>query len=223
LLRLKEELKKIVHSFSSDRIGLIIFSSDAFLQCPLTYDQSALNLFIETLNSNLVPNTGTDFAPPLKLALTKLSNEESSLSRSTSKAIILISDGEDFGGESEKVAGQIKQSGIKLFTLGIGTEGGSRILTSTGYKKDKSGKEVVTKLDARVLKRLAINTDGRYFEISDQQNDTDRLINTISNIEGEIRESRKMDVETNKYMYFLFFALILILIDLLTNVKVLRI
>src|SRR5690606_2500483 len=74
--KIKFEMKRIVYAFSADRIGVIIFSSEAFVQCPLTYDQNALNLFIETLHSGLVPNTGTDFGPPLKLALKKLQDEE---------------------------------------------------------------------------------------------------------------------------------------------------
>ncbi len=77
LEKMKFELKNIVGTFTSDRIGLIIFSSEAFMQCPLTYDQNALNIFIETLHSGLVPNTGTDFGPPLKMALEKLNDENS--------------------------------------------------------------------------------------------------------------------------------------------------
>jgi Ca-activated chloride channel family protein len=70
--KIKFEMKKIVAAFNSDRLGIIIFSSEAFMQCPLTYDQNALNLFIETMNTRLVPSSGTDFAPPIKMALSKL-------------------------------------------------------------------------------------------------------------------------------------------------------
>ena len=76
LEKIKFELKKVVAAFNSDRIGIIIFSSEAFMQCPLTFDQNALNLFIETMNSSLVPSSGTDFGPPLKMALSKISNED---------------------------------------------------------------------------------------------------------------------------------------------------
>ena len=72
LEKIKFEMKKVVEAFNSDRIGIIIFSSEAFMQCPLTYDQNALNLFIETMNSGLVPSSGTDFGPPLRMALKKL-------------------------------------------------------------------------------------------------------------------------------------------------------
>jgi Ca-activated chloride channel family protein len=88
LEKVKFEMKKIIQAFNSDRIGIIIFSSEAFMQCPLTYDQNALNLFIETMNSNLVPAGGTDFAPPLRMAMEKLEQDNSRISQNTSKIII---------------------------------------------------------------------------------------------------------------------------------------
>src|SRR5690606_27957335 len=91
LEKIKNEMKKVVSAFNSDRIGLVIFGSEAFMQCPLTYDQNALNLFIETLNTELVPVGGTDFGPPLKMALEKLTDEREQLTDPKSKIIILIS------------------------------------------------------------------------------------------------------------------------------------
>lgn len=223
LEKLKFELKNICDEFSSDRIGLIMFSNEAFMQCPLTYDKSALNIFIETLNTGLVPNTGTDFGPPLKMALEKLADEESSVTRQKSKIIILISDGEDFGENTEEVAKEIEESGIKLFTLGIGTDKGSKIMTQRGFKKDRDRKDVITKLNPKSLKNLANISGGQYFEINASQNDVARLINTIDDIEGELRDSKKMDVSANKYYYFLALALLLIMLDLLLRVKTLTV
>ena len=223
LEKLKFELKNICDEFSSDRIGLIMFSNEAFMQCPLTYDKSALNIFIETLNTGLVPNTGTDFAPPLKMALDKLADEENSVTRQKSKIIILISDGEDFGENTEEVGKKIEESGIKLFTLGIGTDKGSKIMTQRGFKKDKNRKDVITKLNPKSLKNLANVSGGKYFEINASQNDVARLINTIDDIEGELRDSKKMDVSANKYSYFLALAVYLILMDLLIGIKTLTV
>jgi Ca-activated chloride channel homolog len=219
LEKVKFELKNLVDAFSSDRIGIIIFSSEAFMQCPLTYDQTALNLFIETLSSGLVPDTGTDFGPPLELALGKLETDESSGARQKSKVIILISDGEDFGGDTEGQISNIEEEGIKLFTLGIGSEDGSRIPSMSGFKTDRNGREVVSKLNARELKSLALNTGGKYFEINENKNDSQRLINAINAIEGELKDARIIDVSANKYFYFVALALLLVCIDLLFSVK----
>ncbi len=219
LEKVKFELKNLVDAFSSDRIGLIIFSSESFMQCPLTFDQGALNLFIETLGTNLVPNAGTDFGPPLKMALDKLSREESSSTQQKSKIIILISDGEDFGENTLNKASLLEESGIKLFTLGVGTDSGSKIKTNYGFKTDKNGREVFTKLNSKDLKSLAIKTGGKYYEINESSNDIERLINAINGIEGELKDSRVIDVSSNKYYYFIALALVLICVDLLIGLK----
>lgn len=222
LEKVKFELKNIVEAFTSDRVGLIMFSNEAFMQCPLTYDKNALNLFIQALNTELVPNSGTDFSPPLKMALKKLEAEETSVTRQKSKIIILISDGEDFGEETDQIAEEIENSGIKLFTLGVGTGKGSKIMTRRGFKKNNQGEEVVSRINPSALKKLAADTGGKYFEINESRNDVERLINSINDIEGDLRDARQVDAKANKYFYFLLMALVLMLIDLLISIKVIR-
>ena len=224
LEKIKFELKKVVSAFNSDRIGIIIFSSEAFMQCPLTYDQNALNLFIETMNTGLVPASGTDFGPPLKLALQKLEDDKAGgTARTNSKVIILISDGEDFGEETKEVAQQIEKDDIKLFTLGVGTEKGGNIYNGNALKTNRQGLIVLTKLNPDALISLANNTGGQYFEINETKNDISRLINTIDKIEGEMRDTRFVDVTANKYFYFLLAAALLFLLDILINIPTVRI
>jgi Ca-activated chloride channel family protein len=219
LEKVKYEMKRIVEAFNSDRVGVIIFSSEAFMQCPLTYDQNALNLFIETMNSSLVPSSGTDFAPPLKMALDKLTHQDAPSTQQKSKVIILISDGEDFGEQTNEIDKEIEDKGIKLFTLGVGTEHGSQIMSGRGYKVDTRGNPVISKLNSKELKSLASRTNGQYFEINESRNDVSRLINTISKIEGELRDARFVDVSANRYFFFLVAALVLLVLDLLIDVK----
>ena len=223
LEKIKFELKKIVEAFNSDRIGLVIFSSEAFIQCPLTYDQSALNLFISTLNTSLVPNAGTDFGAALKIAVEKLEKEELPASQQKSQIIILISDGEDFGEETDEIAEKVSKSDIKLFTLGVGTEKGSKIRLGNRFKKDRSGNDVITKLNPKSLRKLAANSNGKYFEINENQNDVNRLIRSINEVEGQLRDSRQIDVSANKYYYFLALAIVLLVTDTFVRRKTLRI
>lgn len=219
LEKVKNELKKLVAAFNSDRIGLIIFGSEAFMQCPLTYDQNALNLFIETMNTGLVPTGGTDFGPPLQMALDKLTEDKEQTTNAKSKVIILVSDGEDFGDDTDEVVNDIENRDIRLFTLGVGTEKGGNIYAGNGVKKDRDGNTVVTKLHSGSLRSIADKTGGQYFEINESRNDVSRLINTIERIEGEMRDARLVDVTANKYIYFLAFAMVLLLIDVMVNVK----
>tara|TARA_B100001559_G_scaffold91857_1_gene76918 strand:- start:368 stop:1171 length:804 start_codon:yes stop_codon:yes gene_type:complete len=224
LEKVKFEMKKIIDQFSSDRIGIIMFSSEAYVQCPLTYDKNALNLFIETLNTSLVPNSGTDFGPALELSLSKLEDETSNNKEINSKVIILISDGEDFGEDTESSLEQIKSSSIKLFSVGIGSAQGSKILLRNGkFKKDNEGNDVITKLNSNSLEETASYTGGKYFEISNEMSQTDNLISEIVNIKGDYIESKTVDVTENKYFYFLFSALILMLIDFTFSFKIISI
>ena len=223
LQKIKFEMKKIVAAFNSDRIGIIIFSSEAFMQCPLTYDQNALNLFIETMNSGLVPASGTDFGPPLRMALAKLGEDDGPQPQAKSKVIILISDGEDFGEETEDVAREIEKNDIRLFTLGVGTEKGGNIYSGSTLKTNRQGLIVQTKLNSKELKSLASQTGGQYFEINETKNDVSRLISTIGNIEGQLRDARFIDVTANKYFYFLAAAALLLVIDILINIVTVRI
>ena len=224
LEKVKFEMKKIIDSFSSDRIGIIMFSGEAFMQCPMTYDRNALNLFTETLNTGLVPRTGTDFGPALELSLSKLNDENSRSLEINSKVIILISDGEDFGDNTNESLDNIIESNIKLFTIGVGSEKGSKILLGNGkYKKDKDGGVVITKLNPTSLKETARETGGKYFEISNINNEIDELISEINRIKGDVIESKTIDVTVNKYFYFLFTALLLMIIDFSIKLKIIRI
>lgn len=222
LAKVKFELKNIIEAFNSDRIGLIMFSSEAYLQCPLTYDNNALDLFIQTLNTEMVPNYGTDFGPPLEMAMEKLTDEDSVLTRSKAKIVILISDGEDFGDNTTEVAEALEDEGISLFTLGVGTKKGSKIPIRTGFKQDRSGNEVVSKLNSGSLEDLADDTRGAYFEINESRNDTERLITAINSVEGELREAKKVDSTQNRYFYFLGAALFLMVMDVLFSVKLIN-
>jgi Ca-activated chloride channel homolog len=219
LEKVKYEMKKIVEAFNSDRVGVIIFSSEAFMQCPLTFDQNALNLFIETMNTSLVPSSGTDFGPPLKMALKKIDEQVGASAQQKSKVIVLISDGEDFGEDTDEIAKEVEEKDIKLFTLGVGTEKGSQIQSGRGYKTDQKGNTIVSKLNASSLKSLASKTDGQYFEINEGRNDVNRLINTIGKIEGQVRDARFVDVSANRYFYFLLAALIILVLDILVSIR----
>lgn len=222
LEKVKFELKNIVEAFNSDRIGLIMFSSEAYMQCPLTYDNNALNLFIQTLNTEMVPNFGTDFGPPLEMATEKLIADDTVVTRSKSKITILISDGEDFGDNTDEIAEDLESEGITLFTLGVGTKQGSKIPTRNGFKTDNNGNEVVSQLNSSSLEDLAESSGGEYFEINESRNDVARLINAINNVEGEMRDAKQVDATQNRYFYFLGIALFLMVVDVLFSVKLIK-
>lgn len=223
LEKIKFELKNIVDAFKADRIGMIIFSSEAFVQCPLTFDQNALSLFIETLNSELVPNAGTNLMAPMELALNKHLDPKNSTTSKQAKVIVLISDGEDFEGDIEGISKEISDNGIKVFALGVGTEAGGKIPYGNSFKTDRNGQVVTTQLNEEDLKKIAYTTDGKYFVLNDQVNEVEKMINSIKTIEGELRDTRHIDASANKYYYFLGLALMLASLDLLFTARTFKI
>jgi Ca-activated chloride channel family protein len=220
LERVKFELGRFVDNLETDRIGLIIFSADAFVQCPLTFDKNTLKVFIETLKTSMVPSGSTDLAPALQLAREKHTGNVTS--ENNAKIIILISDGEHHGDNISRQVREIEESGIRLFAVGIGTTTGGKIPEGKGYKKDKHGKEVITRLDDETLFTTVSQSSDRYFVINDRQNELNRLIHTIDTIEGRLLDKRKSDVSANKYDYFLAAALLLISLDVLITVKTIQ-
>lgn len=223
LERVKQEILRLSTRFNSDKIGLIVFSDEAYVHSPLTYDQSALQLYTQTLRTHLLPYSGTNYAPALQLALTKFSGTNTAAEEQKAKVLVLISDGEDFGGDVEQLAEQLKEQNVRVFTLGVGTQEGGRIPAGRGYKRDRQGKTVNTSLNPAPLAQLAEITDGQYFELNDRVSEVSRLISAINNIEGELRESKTIDVTANKYIYPLALALFLILLDVIIPVRVIRI
>lgn len=233
LEKIKFELKNLINNFSSDRVGLIIFASETDVQCPLTYDQSALALFLETLSTNLFPaGATTDIGLVLRTAMDRHETGNTvpnAPDKQLSKIVILVSDGEDFGEEASEAAEEMKKRGIRLYCLGIGTEEGGQIPVqrangNESFKRDpETGREVVTKLYPQTLTDLATITGGAYFEISDKRNDTKKLADAIGKIQGELRDIKQIDTTANKYFYFLLAAFVLIFFDIMVTVKTVNI
>lgn len=222
LERARFALADLIQQFNSDRIGLIIFSSEAYLHCPLTYDQDALLLFAQSLQTGLIPQSGTDFEPALLLALDKISTRQPDDER-RAKVVLLISDGENFSEQTNYSLRRLRQENVKLFALGVGTAQGERIPAAGGFRKNRQGEEIITRLAAENLRELVREGNGQYFEINQIYNETDKLISAINSIEGEVRESKMVDITANKYFYPLLLALLLIVLDVLLTVQVIRV
>lgn len=221
LLKVKFELLNMIDAMEGDRIGLIVFSDQAFVNCPLTFDHSALRIFIETLNTNVLQGGSTDLGAGMNLALKKFaatSDEETN-----ARAIILISDGEDFYDNYGDEVAEAKKSGVKVFTLGVGTEEGSPIPVGTNrFKLDEDGRQVVSRLNSSDLQQIANKTGGQYYELSQNRNGFPALTRDIQAMEGEVMEVKAVDIAANKFTWPLAIAAILIFLDIMVPVRLLR-
>lgn len=221
LRRIQFELKELLKSFPSDRVGLIIFSAEAFMQLPLTFDQAVANLYIDGLSIGLVPSLGTDLSTPLRMALERFKADKSQEQKS--RSVVLISDGEHFGEDLDGIAEDLVDEGIKVFTIGIGTDAGGEMPRGNGLVLDpETGKVALTKLNREPLQYIAAETGGQYFEISDQSQEMGGLISAIENLEGGIANTRVVEASSNKYFYFLLAALALALLDMILPIKTIK-
>ncbi|MCS6822056.1 MAG: VWA domain-containing protein [Microscillaceae bacterium] len=224
LLKAKHELCKLIQQLPTDKIGLIIFSTQAFLQCPLTLDKAVIKLFLENLKTDLLPEGTTNFVAPLQLAYQKIRHTHENLTNhnSKSKIVILVSDGEDFSDNLGDILEQYQRAGIRIFCLGVGTSKGGKIPTAHGFAKDKYGREAISQLNTRILNELAQKTGGNFFEISSEKNELPLLLQAIQQIAGEQFDNKTVDVSYNKYIYVLWMAFLLICIDILVNINVIN-
>jgi Ca-activated chloride channel family protein len=171
-----------------------------------------------------VPAGSTDLVPPLELVLTRLDSATpaaGSLPRAT--AIVLVTDGEDFGENLEPTVRVLARSGAHVFTMGVGTTEGSRIPQSGGrYVRDARSREAISRLSPTALRRLAEQTGGQYFELTDRRNEFPMLVNALNRVEGQAEQVRTVAVADNRYRYPLVLALLLMVLDVLVTVKVIR-
>ncbi len=217
------EMSNLVKSLNSDRIGLIIFSTDAFVQCPLTHDHEALLLFLQSLNTSLLSTGGTDIGAAIELGTKKLTSARKNRNDEFSKALVIVTDGEDFGDNTEKFAREMARQNISLFLVSAGTEKGGNIPTQRGFLRDKEGNTVLSQTNTEQLRDLARQTGGQYFEISDNRTETARLTKALNSLQGQLRATKTIDITDNKYMYPLLAALLLIAVDIMLTLTVIKV
>lgn len=212
----KFEINRVINQFPNDRIGIIVFSDEAILLSPLTFDRNAISLFVPKINTNLLTGGGSQINPALELAYNRF---QKSKSKNKSKVIVLISDGEFSDEYDRNIIGQIKQNRINFFSVGIGTSEGSAIKEENTFKKDSDGNIVITKLDNSLLKKITNEAKGKYLEISNISNSLTELITEINLITSTISSNQQINVAVNKYFYFLIIALFLLGIDVFFTVR----
>ena len=218
LEKVKFEIQRVADALPTDRLGLVCFSGMPFLQVPLTFDHSAFQLLLQMLSTNQTSSEGTDVCAALELATQK--HLSSKANEHKSKVIVLFTDGENFGSCASSVGNKIRQYGLSLYVVGVGTDRGSVLKTGTVALKTADGSVVVSKLNRAFLQKVAATARGKYYEITDRHSDVPELIESIRGIEARLVDGRQVSVSSNKYYYFLGIALLLVLFDLTFMVRI---
>ena len=210
----KQLVTQIINSLASDRIGIIAYAGKAFPQLPITTDYAASKMFLQNMNTDMMTSQGTAIKEAIELAKTYYDDEEQ-----TNRILVIISDGEDHEGDASDIAEEAGEQGIRIFTIGVGSEKGGPIpIKRNGivlnYKKDKNGETVITKLNEETLKEIAQEANGVYINGSN----TSEVVNTIKDLLDKMDkkefESKQVADFKDQFQWFLAFGILLFFIDI---------
>lgn len=214
----KQSLNRLLNDLVDDKIGLIVFAGDAYTQVPVTSDYGAARLFLNSVSTNMVSRQGTSLGAAIELAtrsFTPESHEDNTTAKS--RAIIIITDGENHEDDAFKAAGNAAEKGIVIHTIGLGDPDGVPIPLFPGsrdVRRDKDGNVVVSKLDDTSLKKIASITGGYYVEAQNTAG-LQQLMQKLEDVESEEYTAKVFAEYIERYQYFTGLGLLLLVIEIL--------
>jgi len=214
LEKAKHMVSNIIDLLQGDRIGLIAFAGDAFVQCPLTLDYGAAKMFLQIIDTDLLPTPGTAVGAAILKAVQTFDERERK-----HKVLILITDGEDHAGEPLKAAEIAEKEGVVIYTVGIGSVQGVPIPIyneagrNIGYKKDRDNQVVTSKLDEITLEKIALQTGGKYYRASGGESELKKIYEEISKMEKKELASLKFSQYEDRFQYVLIFSIIFLIAE----------
>jgi Ca-activated chloride channel family protein len=214
----KQEVNGLISRLRGDRVGLVAFAGVAFIQCPLTLDYSAAQMFLDIMDSDLIPQPGTAIGDAIRTSIKAFNQKERKY-----KVLILLTDGEDHDSNPLEAAEEAAAEGIRVYTIGIGSVQGEPIPLRnkrgkiTGYKKDKEDNVVVSKLDETTLQKIALTTGGKYYHATSGEMELDKIYDEISKMEKKELEGKLMTQYEDRYQVFLFLSILLLTAEFLIS------
>lgn len=203
-------IERILGKLNGNRLGMVIFAGDAFVQMPITTDVRSARLYLSTTSTDDISVQGTDLAKALTLAARSFSRDEEA-----SKVIILMTDGENHEEDAVEVAKTLNEQRIIVMTVGFGSPSGVPIPNKNGhgYMKDNAGNTVMTKLDEKTLIDIAKSTGGIYVRASNNSNASDAILKELDNLQKSETTKQIYSEYDEKFQYFVFAALFFLFID----------
>jgi Ca-activated chloride channel family protein len=212
LERAKQAITRLVDRLVNDKIGLIVFAGDAYTQVPITTDYVSAKLFLNSISTDIVPKQGTAIGSAIKLAMRSFTQQAE-----TSKALIIITDGENHEYDAVEAAKLAAVKGITVHTIGIGLPQGAPIPVYSGgqksYRKDSEGNTVISKLDETMLRRIAAAGNGVYIRSTDTRVGLDQLFDEINKMQKQEMESKIYSDYDERFQYVFGISLFFLLLD----------
>jgi Ca-activated chloride channel family protein len=210
LERAKQVINLMLDKMSNDRIGMVVFAGQAFLQMPVTSDLAAARLYVSNASPDAVPAQGTVIGDALKMCNSALDTKEKKY-----KAVILISDGEDHDEKAGEALKTLQENGVVVYTIGIGSPEGAPIFDPAlnDYKKDENGNTVVSKLNEKDLQNIAEQTGGKYYLFSSADKVADAVAASIGQMEKKQIGGTGIRVYRPYFQWFLLAAFVFLLLE----------
>lgn len=210
----KMAVARLVDKLSDDRVGLVVFAGNAYVQMPITSDFSSVKMFMQSVSTGMVQTQGTAIGQAINLCVNSFSQNEG-----VSRAVIVITDGENHEDDAVAAARDAASQGIKVYTVGMGTSKGAPIPTVAGannnFIKDKDGNVVISKIDEASLAQVAQAGTGAYIPANNIRNGINALVDELSGLDKAEMESRVYSEYEDRAIYVQFVVFILLIIDLL--------
>lgn len=210
LERTKSAINRLLDGLGQDKVGLVVFAGDPYVQLPITSDYRAARNFVGQISPNLVSKQGTAIGAAIDMAANSFSSQSEG-----SRVIILISDGENHEDNALAAAEKAAEKGITIYSIGIGTPEGAPISIGGEFIKDKDGSMVVTKLDEQILQQIAISTGGGYIRATNQSMGLDEVIAQVNDTKKTKFTSTVFEEYDEQYQYFIGAGIIFLLLDML--------
>ena len=212
----------VIDNLQGDRLGIVIFAGKAYVQLPLTTDYAAAKLFTNSLSTGSVNSQGTSIGAALETSLSSFD-----FTSKSSKAIIVVTDGEDHEEDAIKIAKEAKEKGVTIYTIGLGSIQGAPIPiykngVQLGYRKDKDGNTIITKLNEEMLVDLASAGGGQFFRANNGHSGLKEILSEINKLETTELESKVFSDYEDRFQFFLATALLFLLIEILWPEKRLK-
>ena len=214
LERAKYQIGQLLDALHGDRVALILFAGQAFVQCPLTVDYAAMDLFLDMVGTDTIPVQGSALDDALELALQSFAEEERQ-----HRVIVVLTDGENHGDDPLSVADRAAESGVRIFALGIGTPEGELIPGEADgdYHKDRRGQYVKTRLDEATLKQMAATTEGGYFRSSLKGRELEIIADRIAQTEQREFGAARFTSLEERYQFPLFVAILCFVVETIVS------
>lgn len=207
--RTKYAVEKVLEGLTEDRVGIIVFAGDAYVQLPITSDYRTARTFVSQISTDMVSKQGTALGSALSLATSSFSSGSG-----RSRVVILITDGENHEDDALAAAEHAADQGVTVYTIGIGTPEGAPIELNGDFIRDADGEIVVSKLDEQTLQEIAAATGGAYVRAGKQSLGLDEIIRDINETEKAKLSATVFEEYDERFQYFLGGALVLLLVEL---------